>query len=704
MKTDTTINNVLKKYFGYAEFRPFQEEVIESILQNNDTLVIMPSGGGKSITYQIPALIFKGLTIVVSPLIALMKDQVSSLKSNGIEAAFINSSLTTKEQGLVIGDVKALKLKLLYVSPEKILSTDFLKFLKSIDISMFAIDEAHCISSWGHDFRPEYSKLSVLKEEFPNSTISAFTATADKITRKDIALQLKLHDYKEFIASFDRPNLSLNVMPARNRFNTIVDFINQRQETSGIIYCLSRKNTESVSEKLNSLGFNSTFYHAGMSSIERNRAQDDFINDKTTIICATIAFGMGIDKSNVRWVIHYNLPKNLEGYYQEIGRAGRDGLYSDTLLFYSFGDVILLKSFAEDSGQPEIQLAKLERMQQYAEAPTCRRKILLSYFNEVLEDDCNNCDVCHNPPTSFDGTEISQMALSAITRLREKVPSGLLIDVLRGSGRREIYEKGYNNIKTYGIGHKLSYFDWQQFLLQMLNQGLFEIAYDDNRNLKLTEIGKKVLFESKKIKLVKISEAEKFGKTKKAREKKLTKKERLKLSLSALLHEMRKEIANKEGVPAYIVFSDKTLEELAEKRPVTKTELAEISGMGEFKLEKYSENLLQSIIDFKIENNDRKSTQLTTLRYYKEGISLKDIATKRNLGEATIYSHIGLLYSAGHDVDIMKFINTDEINLLKTAIAKLGNDKDSGAYFEFLDRKLDYGKIRLGLSYLSMDK
>lgn len=704
MISNNSAISVLKKYFGYDEFRPFQQEVIESILNKQDTIVIMPSGGGKSITYQIPAIISKGLTIVVSPLIALMKDQVSSLKSNGISAEFINSSLTLSEQEKVIEDVKAQKLKLLYVSPEKILSGDFLKFLKSIDISQFAIDEAHCISSWGHDFRPEYSKLSILKKEFPDSTISAFTATADKITRKDIAKQLKLDNYNEFIASFDRPNLSLNVMPARNRFNTIIDFINQRPDTSGIIYCLSRKTTELVSEKLNSIGVKSTFYHAGMSSQERNRAQDDFINDKTPIICATIAFGMGIDKSNVRWIIHYNLPKNIEGYYQEIGRAGRDGLYSDTLLFYSFGDVILLKSFAEDSGQPEIQLAKLERMQQYAEAPTCRRKILLSYFNEVLEDDCNNCDVCHNPPSSFDGTEISQMALSAITRLKEKVSSGLLIDVLRGSGRREIYEKGFNNIKTYGIGHQLSYFDWQQYLLQMLNQGLFEIAYDDNRNLKITEIGKKVIFEAKKIKLVKISEAEKFGKTKKAREKKLTKKERMKLSLSALLREMRKEIATNEGVPAYIVFSDKTLDELAEKRPVTKTELSHISGMGEFKLEKYSESLLQSIIDFKIENNDRKSTQLTTLRYYKEGLDLKKIANKRNLGLATIYSHIGLLYSAGHDVDILKFITSEEIALLKTAIAKLGDDKDSGAYFEFLDRKLDYGKIRLGLEYLTKDK
>lgn len=704
MESENTANNILKKYFGYDEFRPFQKEVIESILSNRDTLVIMPSGGGKSITYQIPALISKGITIVVSPLIALMKDQVSALLSNGIEAAFVNSSLTTNEQEKILKNAREEKLKLLYVSPEKILSNDFILFLKSINISFFAIDEAHCISSWGHDFRPEYSKLAILKKEFPNIACIALTATADKITRKDIAKQLKLKNYNEFIASFDRPNLSLNVVPARNRLKSIVDFISQRPNTSGIIYCLSRKSTESVSEKLNSLGIKSTFYHAGMNPEERNRAQDDFINDKTPIVCATIAFGMGIDKSNVRWVIHYNLPKNLEGYYQEIGRAGRDGLKSDTLLFYSFGDVILLKSFAEDSGQPGLQMAKLERMQQYAEAPTCRRKILLSYFNEVLEENCNNCDVCHNPPTTFDGTLISQMALSAIVRLKEEVPSGMLIDILRGSQRREIFENGYNNIKTYGRGYELSYFDWQQNLLQMLNQGLFEIAYDDNRNLKITDVGKKVLFDGKKIKLVKVTEAEKFGKTKIQKEKKLTKTQKLKLSMAAILRETRTEIASTENMPAYIVFSDKTLDDLAEKRPVTINELSRISGMGEFKLEKYGNSLLQKIIDFKIEQKDKQSTQLISLKYYYENMSIKQIAQIRERSEATIYSHIAFLYSNGHNVDVFRFISHEEVELLKTAIDKLGNDRDSGAYFEFLNRKLEYNKIRLCQAYITENK
>lgn len=704
MESHKTAESILKKHFGYDKFRPFQKEVIESILSNSDTLVIMPSGGGKSITYQVPALVSKGITIVVSPLIALMKDQVSALLANGIDAAFVNSSLSISEQDIILKNAREEKLKLLYVSPEKILSNEFIQFLKSVNISFFAIDEAHCISSWGHDFRPEYSKLSVLKKEFPNIACVALTATADKITRKDIAKQLKLNNYNEFIASFDRPNLSLNVVPARNRLKSIVEFIHRRPNTSGIIYCLSRKSTETVSAKLNSLGIKSTYYHAGMNAEARNRAQDDFINDKIPIVCATIAFGMGIDKSNVRWVIHYNLPKNLEGYYQEIGRAGRDGLKSDTLLFYSFGDVILLKSFAEDSGQPGLQMAKLERMQQYAEAPTCRRKILLSYFNETLEENCNNCDVCHNPPTSFDGTLISQMALSAIVRLKEEVPSGLLIDILRGSQRREIFENGYNNIKTYGRGYEISYFDWQQNLLQMLNQGLFEIAYDDNRNLKITDVGKKVLFDGKKIELVKISEAEKFGKAKPKREKKLTKAQKLKLSMAAILREMRTEIANSENMPAYIVFSDKTLEDLAAKRPVTINELSQISGMGEFKLEKYGNRLVQKIIDFKIEQKDKHSTQLMSLKYYHENMTIQQIAKNRERSEATIYSHIAFLYSNGHNIDVFRFISHEEVELLKTAITKLGNDRETVDYYEFLDRKLEYNKIRLCQAYITVNK
>ena len=444
-----TPESTLKKHFGYDGFRPVQKEVIDKILDKNDALVVMPTGGGKSIIYQLPALILPGITVVVSPLIALMKDQVGALKANGIPAEFINSSLSDPEKREVFSRIRNNHLKLIYVSPERLVLDSFISFLKQLEISLFAIDEAHCISVWGHDFRPEYSQLSLLKENFPDTPIVALTATADKITQSDICKQIGINESNKFIASFDRPNLSLNVLPAKKRYEFIRDHIKASRNNSGIIYCLSRKSTESIARKLQADGINADFYHAGLSAAQRNKVQDDFINDNTLVICATIAFGMGIDKSNVRWVFHYNLPKNIESYYQEIGRAGRDGLPSETFLFYNFGDLIMLRKFAEESGQPEIQLAKLERIQQYAEATTCRRKILLSYFNEHLDESCGNCDVCENPPQTFDGTIIAQKALSAIIRLNEKVSSGILIDILRGSKRYEIISNGYHQIKTF---------------------------------------------------------------------------------------------------------------------------------------------------------------------------------------------------------------------------------------------------------------
>lgn len=410
----------LKQYFGYDQFRPLQEEIIERVLDKKDALVLMPTGGGKSICYQIPAIIQEGICIVVSPLIALMKDQVEGLRANGVAAAFLNSSLSGSEQMAIESQAMKGQLKLLYVSPERLLSSNFLNMLSTLSISLIAIDEAHCISAWGHDFRPEYTQLKFLKERYPDVPLIALTATADKITRKDIASQLTLNNPEYFIASFDRPNLGLTVMPGRNRYALIVDFVKKRPNQSGIIYCLSRKSTEDMASKLKNDGFSAHCYHAGLPPKIRAKAQENFINDKTTIICATVAFGMGIDKSNVRWIIHYNMPKNIESYYQEIGRAGRDGLQGDTLLFYSYGDVIQLRKFLDESGQKEVQLAKLKRMQQYAEAFVCRRKILLSYFGEDLAENCNNCDICQNPPRQFDGTVLAQKALSAITRLTKK--------------------------------------------------------------------------------------------------------------------------------------------------------------------------------------------------------------------------------------------------------------------------------------------
>ncbi|MEZ4849925.1 MAG: DNA helicase RecQ [Bacteroidia bacterium] len=497
-----TAQKALKKYFGYDTFRPMQAEIIQTVLKKRDTVVLMPTGGGKSICYQIPAVIQPGLCIVVSPLIALMKDQVEALKANGINAAFLNSSQTYEEQNAIIEEILVAEIKLLYVSPEKAVSEDFYSIISRVKITLFAIDEAHCISTWGHDFRPEYNQLSFFKTRFPEVPLIALTATADRLTRRDIIHQMGMKNPKVFVASFDRPNLKLTVLPGRNRLNLILDFIRLRPKQSGIIYCLSRKSTEELTAKLKSNGIAAAFYHAGMTSKARSRVQEDFINDTVPIVCATIAFGMGIDKSNVRWVIHYNLPKNIESYYQEIGRAGRDGLKSDTLLFYSFGDVIQHRKFIEEGAQQEVMLTKLDRMQQFANALNCRRRILLNYFGENQPRNCGNCDVCTNPPQKFDGTILAQKALSAIARLPEPVGISMLIDVLRGSSRREVLEKGFDQIKTYGAGSDMSASDWQQCISQLIHLGLVEISYDLGNALRLTPASRDVLFMGSKVELV----------------------------------------------------------------------------------------------------------------------------------------------------------------------------------------------------------
>jgi len=686
---------ILKQHFGYDSFWPNQEAIIDCILEKKDAVSIMPTGSGKSIIYQIPAIIFPGLTVVVSPLIALMKDQVESLKANGIQAAFLNSLLTQSEESLIKEDIQKEVLKLLYVAPERLLSTGFLSYLSEQNISLFAIDEAHCISSWGHDFRPEYSKLSILKKQFPDIPLIALTATADKITRDDIVIQLKLKDPEVFVASFNRPNLSLNVLPGRNRFDIILELINKNAGSSGIIYCLSRKSTEELSAKLQQAGVKAGYYHAGMERNARNKAQEDFIKDEIPVICATIAFGMGINKSNVRWVVHYNMPKSIEGFYQEIGRAGRDGIKSDTLMFYSFRDVVMLQKFAEDSGQPEIQLNKLKRIQQYAEATSCRRKVLLSYFNEHKEEDCGNCDVCHNPPNTFDGTLIAQKALSAIFRLKENVATGILIDVLRGSGKREIYERSFHEIKTYGAGREMSFFDWQHYLLQMLHLGLFDIDYKEGQKLKISPVGNKVLFENKKIQLVKSSESHGVLSEKKTFVKKLTKKEILKRDLIEILKKLRKSIADEQNVAAYIIFSDKTIEELAEKRPAFPNEILEISGIGEYKLKAYGKIFLQKIIEFKIERKDRGSTPLYTKQLLDSGKTINEIASIRELNLITIIGHLVTIYEKDSDFDIFKHIPVFEVEKIISYIGKQSSELTHKETFEHFSGQFEYHQIKI---------
>lgn len=595
----------LKTYFGYDSFRPLQEEIIRHILDGNDALVLMPTGGGKSICYQLPALLREGTAVVVSPLISLMKDQVEALCANGISAGALNSSNDETENAALRRACMEGRLKLLYISPEKLLAeANYL--LRDMHISLFAIDEAHCISQWGHDFRPEYAQMGILHQQFPHVPIIALTATADKITREDIIRQLHLNHPRTFISSFDRPNLSLTVKRGyqqKEKSKTILDFIARHPGESGIIYCMSRSKTESVAQMLQKQGIRTAVYHAGLSPSLRDEAQDDFINDRVQVVCATIAFGMGIDKSNVRWVIHYNLPKSIESFYQEIGRAGRDGLPSDTLLFYSLADLILLTKFATESGQQNINLEKLQRMQQYAESDICQRRILLSYFGEIADHDCGNCDVCKNPPERFDGTVIVQKALSAIVRTDQQIGTGVLVDILRGNMSPEVVGKGYQQLKTFAAGRDVPARDWHDYLLQMLQLGYFEIAYNENNHLKITSAGSDVLFGRATARLV-VIRREETNETKRGRKRKATvPAQELPLGLpntenEALfeaLRKLRKRLADEEALPAYIVLSDKVLHLLSTSRPTNLEEFGNISGIGEHKKKKYGKEFINLI-------------------------------------------------------------------------------------------------------------
>ena len=595
----------LKTYFGYDSFRPLQEDIIRHLMDRKDALVLMPTGGGKSICYQLPALLSEGTAVVVSPLISLMKDQVETLCANGIAAGALNSNNDETENASLRRACMEGKLKLLYISPEKLLAeANYL--LRDMHISLFAIDEAHCISQWGHDFRPEYTQMGILHQLFPQVPIIALTATADKITREDIIKQLHLNQPRIFISSFDRPNLSLTVKRGyqqKEKSKAILDFIARHPGESGIIYCMSRSKTESVAQMLLKHGIRSAVYHAGLSPARRDEAQDDFINDRVQAVCATIAFGMGIDKSNVRWVIHYNLPKSIESFYQEIGRAGRDGMPSDTLLFYSLADLILLTKFATDSGQQSINLEKLQRMQQYAEADICRRRILLSYFGENTTCDCGNCDVCKNPPERFDGTIIVQKALSAIARSEQQIGTGILVDILRGNMSSEVTERGYHRLKTFGAGREVPPRDWHDYLLQMLQLGYFEIAYNENNHLKITQSGTDVLFGRARALLVTIRREEAVQATRGRKRKATVPTKELPLGLPntesgelfEALRTLRKRLADQEALPAYIVLSDKVLHLLSASRPTTIEEFGNISGIGEYKKKKYGKEFVELI-------------------------------------------------------------------------------------------------------------
>ena len=662
---------LLKRFYGYDSFRPMQYDIVEHTMLGNDSLVLMPTGGGKSICFQIPALLKDGCAIIISPLLALMKDQVDMLKTIGVPAAAVNSTQSETCNREILENVHAGKIKLLYISPERLLS-EIDRWSDNMKINLIAIDEAHCISQWGHDFRPEYTKLSILKEKFSDVPIMALTATADKLTRDDIIKQLGLGTAKMFISSFDRPNLSLSVkanVNGKQKDMSLLNFIDDHQNQSGIVYCLSRATTEKVAMLLKNEGYKAECYHAGLRNDIRQSIQQRFLNDETQIICATIAFGMGIDKSNIRWVVHYNMPKNLECYYQEIGRAGRDGMPSDTLMFYSYGDVATLNHFIEDSGLTNINRDKLQRMQEYAEASVCRRRMLLSYFNERFDHDCGNCDVCKNPPLMINGTELAQMALSAIARMQEREGQMTVINVLRGIKRVDIIEKGYDKIKTFGIGANLPYVVWSKYMLQMRQLGLFEEVYSEHNRLRITAYGWDVLKGKCEIRFAKAT-ADSWQKSNKyttARNqlRPVSIEQRIQNELIAF----RQSESKKINIPAYNILSDVTISEIVDKKPINFSDLPSITGLGDVKLVNYGRQLI-SIVRKQKGMNSTISGFSDEVTYYlaEKEYNIETIAKIKKVKLDTIASQIakGIQLGKISESRYSNFISYDEYNSIIT--------------------------------------
>ena len=707
-----SIHHTLKTIFGFHEFRSPQQEVIERIVAGEDVFLVMPTGGGKSLCYQIPALHRDGVAVVVSPLIALMKDQVDALTANGVRVALLNSSLSSAEAAGVYRQLDAGALDLLYVAPERLMMADFLDKLGSLKLSLFAIDEAHCISQWGHDFRPQYTQLGRLRELFPLVPIVAMTATADPETRKDILNQLGLAGAAVFVAGFDRPNITYTVIPKQKPLVQLGSFLSGRRDEAGIVYALSRKRVEEVAERLRDAGFNAAAYHAGLPDNERRRVQEAFQRDDIRIVVATIAFGMGIDKSNVRFVVHYDMPKSVESYYQETGRAGRDGLPSEALMLFGMGDVMTARKLIENSDNAErvkIELQKLNAMVGYAEALTCRRRALLSYFGDLREHECDNCDICTDPPQRFDATEQARKALSCVYRLGERFGMMYVIEVLRGSRNQRVLDMKHDRLSTWGIGADTSAVQWENIMRQLIHLGYLVQDFTRFGVLGLSAAARPVLKGETQVILGLPRDA---VKTVEKSKKRAGGRKDYDQTLFDALRAIRKQIADASRVPPFVVFSDATLAEMARNRPTHARELLQVSGVGEHKLQKYGKAFMDVIsgydTDYSTGNSQNmvssfsdkdlaltmSDTQQETLRLYRKGFDLSGIAAQRGLKNSSIAAHLEELHNLGADVDLLKFVETDKVATIRARLKDVGPGSMS-LIKEGLSESVNYEDIRL---------
>ncbi len=676
-----TPHSVLRNLFGYDQFRGPQERVIETLLGGRDALVLMPTGGGKSLCYQIPAILRPGVGIVISPLIALMEDQVAALRQAGARAAYLNSSLAGQEAYQVERQLVAGELDLLYVAPERLVTERFLDLLEQVEIGLFAIDEAHCVSEWGHDFRPEYMQLAILHQYFPQVPRIALTATADPLTRREIVSKLGLAEAEQFISSFDRPNIRYRVVPRHNARDQLLEFIRSEHDgDAGIVYCLSRRKVEETAAFLAEQGLTALPYHAGMSPQERRHHQTRFRNEEGVVVVATIAFGMGIDKPNVRFVAHLNLPKSIEAYYQETGRAGRDGLPADAWMAYGLTDVIDLRRFIEESEADEarkrVERHKLEAMLAYAEETACRRIILLRYFGEERGEPCGNCDTCLNPPRTWDATEPARKALSAVHRTGQLFGVGYLVDVLLGRDNGRIQERGHQQLSVYGIGKELAEPAWRGLFRQLIARGLLDVDLEGHGSLRLNERCRPVLRGEEQLQL-RLEERERKakGKTKGEGKRRATVVPAAAQPLWDGLRQLRRELAQEQGVAPYMVFSDATLLDMIERHPHTLEQMAQVYGVGKHKLEVYGEPFLALLLEHTTHTPisqapDPDQSWAISARLFLKGRTVEEIAQQRGVAPGTVWGHLAEAIAAG-DLSLEEVVQLEpaELTAIRNALA-----------------------------------